>query len=394
MTMHDYRQDYDRRPRRRFLNLRMIIMLVLVAVVLGGVFGYSAVRGYMIKKFMASMGAPPQTVSTMKAEISEWQQQMRAVGSLRAVRGADLSAQVAGIVSAVHFESGAEVQEGALLVELMAADDIAKLNALKASAALARITRDRNLAQFKAQAVSKQQVDADEQNLKSAEAQVAQQEALVNYKSIRAPFAGQLGIRLVDIGQYLSAGTAVVTLQSLDPIFFDFYMPQQALDVLKTGLPVTVETDTYPGITFTGSVLAINPKVDPDTRNVQVRATLSNPEHKLLPGMYANVTLRFGEPQPYVTVPQTAISYNPYGNLVYVVDNQGNDQSGKPKLVATQKFVTLGETRGDQVAILTGIDDGQEIVTNGLNKLRNGIPVVVNNSVQPSNDANPTPPNE
>jgi membrane fusion protein (multidrug efflux system) len=398
MTMHDYRQDrrqdYGRRPRRRFLNLRMIIMLLIVAVVLGSVFGYSAVRNYYMHKFMAAMGVPPQTVSTMKAEISEWQSQLRAVGSLRAVRGADLSAQVGGIVSAVHFESGTEVAEGALLVELMAADDVAKLNALKASAALARITYNRNLAQLKAQAVSKQTVDADEQNLKSAEAQVAQQEALVGYKSIRAPFAGRLGIRQVDIGQYLSPGSPVVTLQSLDPIYFDFFMPQQALDVLQSGLPVTVETDTYPGVTFQGKVTAINPKVDADTRNVQVRASLDNTEGKLLPGMYANVTLRFGNPQPYVTVPQTAISYNPYGNLVYVVANQGNDPSGKPKLVASQKFVTLGETRGDQVAILSGIVDGDEVVTNGLNKLRNGIPVVVNNAVQPTNNPNPNPPNE
>jgi membrane fusion protein (multidrug efflux system) len=395
MTMHDYTQDYGRRPaRRRFLNLRMVLMLILVALVLGGVFGFGTLRNIGMHKFMASAGVPPQTVSTMKAEISEWQPQMRAVGGLRAVRGADLSPQVAGTVSAVHFESGAEVQEGALLVELMAADDIARLNALKASAALARITYNRDLQQFKAQAISKQTLDADEQNLKSAEAQVAQQEALVAYKSIRAPFAGRLGIRQVDIGQYLSPGTAIVTLQELDPIYFDFFMPQQALDVLELGLPVSVETDTYPGVTFDGKVTAINPKVDLDTRNVQVRASLGNPDRKLLPGMYANVTLRFGTPQPYVTLPQTAISYNPYGNLVYVVANQGNDPSGKPKLVATQKFVTLGETRGDQIAILTGISDGEEVVTNGLNKLRNGIPVVVNNAVQPSNDPAPNPPNE
>jgi membrane fusion protein (multidrug efflux system) len=376
------------------MTKRMVIMLIAVAVVLGGLFGFGTFRNIMMHKFMSSAGVPPQTVSTMKAEISEWQPQLRAVGSLRAVRGADLSPQVAGTVSAVHFESGAEVQQGALLVDLMAADDIARLNALKASAALARITYERDRRQFQAQAISKQILDADEQNLKNAEAQVAQQQALVNYKSISAPFAGRLGIRQVDIGQYLSPGTVVVTLQALDPIYFDFFMPQQALDVLEPGLPVSVETDTYPGVTFDGKVTAINPKVDSDTRNVQVRASLGNPDHKLLPGMYANVTLRFGTPQPYVTLPQTAISYNPYGNLVYVVANQGNDPSGKPKLVATQKFVTLGETRGDQIAILTGISDGEEVVTNGLNKLRNGIPVVVNNAVQPSNDPAPNPPNE
>lgn len=376
------------------MTKRMVIMLIAVAVVLGGVFGFGAFRGIMIKKFMSSMGTPPQTVSTIKAGIAEWQSEMRAVGTLRAVRGTDLSAQVEGIVSAIHFDSGNEVEEGALLVELMAADEIAKLNALKASAALARITYERDRRQLQAQAVSKQTVDADEQNLKNAEAQVAQQQAMVEYKSIRAPFAGRLGIRQVDIGQYLSPGTPVVTLQALDPIFFDFLMPQQALDVLQVGQPVALETDTYPGRTFAGSIVAINPKVDPATRNVQVRAQLANPDRKLLPGMYASVNIRFGTPQPYVTVPQTAISYNPYGNLVYVVAEQGKDAKGNPQSVAQQKFVTLGETRGDQVAVLTGIADGDEVVTAGQNKLRNGIPVVVNNSVQPSNDPAPTPPNE
>jgi membrane fusion protein (multidrug efflux system) len=372
----------------------MVIMLIAVAVVLGGVFGFGIFRGVMIKKFMASMGAPAQTVSTIKAEIAEWQPEMRAVGTLRAVRGTDLSAQVAGIVSAIHFESGNEVEAGALLVELEDADEVAKLNALKASAALARITYERDRRQLQAQAVSKQTVDADEQNLKNAEAQVAQQQALVDYNTIRAPFAGRLGIRQVDIGQYLSPGTAVVTLQALDPIFFDFLMPQQALDILQVGQPVALETDTYPGRTFAGSIVAINPKVDPATRNVQVRAQLANPDRKLLPGMYASVNIRFGTPQPYVTVPQTAISYNPYGNLVYIVAEQGKDAKGNPQSVAQQKFVTLGETRGDQVAVLTGLADGQEVVTAGQNKLRNGIPIVVNNSVQPSNDPAPNPPNE
>jgi membrane fusion protein, multidrug efflux system len=376
------------------MTKRMVIMLIAVAVVLGGVFGFGAFRGIMIKKFMASQGAPPQTVSTIKAEIAEWQQEMRAVGTLRAVRGADLSAQTSGIVSAIHFESGNEVQEGALLVELEAADEVAKLNALKASAALAKITYDRDRRQYEARAVSKQTVDADEQNLKSAEAQVAEQQAVVNYKSIRAPFAGRLGIRQVDIGQYLSPGAAVVTLQSLDPIFFDFLMPQQALDVLRVGQPIALETDTYPGRTFTGSITAINPKVDPETRNVMVRASLANPDRVLLPGMYASVNIRFGEPQPYVTVPQTAISYNPYGNLVYVVTEQGKDAKGNPTLTAQQKFVTLGETRGDQVAVMTGIKDGDEVVTAGQNKLRNGSPIIVNNTVQPANNPAPTPPNE
>ena len=376
------------------MTKRMVIMLIGVAVILGGVFGYGTFYNRMVAKFMASRGIPPQTVSTIKADISEWQPEMRAVGTLRAVRGADLSAQVSGIVSEVHFESGSEVAEGALLVKLMDADDVAKLNALKATAALAKITYDRDTQQFKSQTISKQALDTDEQNLRNAEAQVAQQQALVNYKSIKAPFAGQLGIRQVDIGQYLSSGTPVVTLQALDPIYFDFSVPQQALDVLKTGQTVALETDTYPGQTFTGTISAISPKIDPATRNVQVRASLQNTDRKLLPGMYASVNIHYGEAQPYVTLPQTAVAYNPYGTMVYIVDHQGADKDSKQPAIVHQKFITTGDTRGDQVAIMTGVSDGDEVVTAGQNKLNNGSTIIVNNSVQPSNDAAPTPPNQ
>ena len=376
------------------MTKRMVIMLIGVAVILGGVFGYGTFYNRMVAKFMSSRGIPPQTVSTIKADISEWQPEMRAVGTLRAVRGADLSAQVSGIVSEVHFESGREVAEGALLVKLTDADDVAKLNALKATAALAKITYDRDTQQFKSQTISKQALDTDEQNLRNAEAQVAQQQAMVNYKSIKAPFAGQLGIRQVDIGQYLSSGTPVVTLQALDPIYFDFFVPQQALDVLKAGQSVSLETDTYPGEKFTGTISAINPKIDPATRNVQVRASLQNTDRKLLPGMYASVNIHYGEAQPYVTLPQTAVAYNPYGTMVYIVDHQGADKDSKQPAIVHQKFITVGDTRGDQVAIMTGVNDGDEVVTAGQNKLNNGSTIVINNTVQPSNDAAPTPPNQ
>lgn len=376
------------------MTKRLVIMLIAVAVVLGGVFGYHAVVNHFIQQFMASRGIPPQTVSTTTANVSAWQPEMQTVGTLRAVRGVDLSAQVAGIVSEIHFESGDDVSAGALLVKLRDADDVAKLDALKATAALAKITYERDQRQLKAQAISRQTVDADAQNLKNAEAQVAQQEALVSYKSIRAPFAGRLGLRQVDLGQYLSAGTPVVTLQALDPIFFDFAVPQQALEVIRTGQDIVLKTDTYPGTTFTGTIVAINPKVDPDTRNVQVRASLANRDHKLLPGMYASATIETGAPQQHITLPKTAVSYNPYGDIVYVVDRKGTDKSGKPQLIARQKFVTTGDTRGDQVAILSGIAKGDEVVTAGQNKLRNGIPVLINNTVQPSDNPSPNPPNE
>ncbi len=374
------------------LFLRMFIMLAVVGLVMGSIF---VVKGIVvpriIKGVVASLANPAQTVSTTVATVEPWQKQLHAVGSLRAARGADLSSQVAGTVSAVHFESGAEVTEGTLLVELAAQDDIAKLDALKATAALARITYERDQRQLKAQAVSQQVVDTDAQTLKTAEASVAQQQAIVDYKTIRAPFAGKLGIRQIDVGQYLSPGTAIVTLQALDPIYVDFTLPQQALAAVKIGQKVKVAVDTYPGEEFAGSILAINSKVDTATRNIQVRASLGNPDHRLLPGMFAAVSIDVGSPQSYVTLPQTAITYNPFGSTVYLVENKGKGADGKDQLTAQQVFVTPGDTRGDQVAILKGVSQGQTVVTAGQIKLRNGSPLSINNTVQPANDPNPKP---
>ncbi len=373
---------------------RIILMLLLAAVVLGGIFGFEAFKSNAIKKFLAASGNPAQTVSTVEAKLAEWQPRLEAVGSLRAVSGADLSAQVAGIVSAIHFQSGADVKQGTLLLELMAADDIAKLQSLKATAALAKITLERDQKQLAAQAVSQQTVDTDTQTLKSDEAQVAQQQALVDYKSIRAPFSGRLGIRQVDLGQYLAAGTTIVTLQSLDPIYIDFYLPQQALAQIKVGQPVSATVDTYPRTVFPGEIAAVNPKVDPATRNVQARAVLKNPELKLLPGMFATVRVEVGTPESHLTLPQTAITYNSYGSTVYIVEQKGKNAKGEPMLAARQTFVTTGETRGDQVAVLSGLKAGETVVSAGGIKLHNGSPVIVNNSVQPSDNPNPSPADE
>lgn len=376
-------------------TFRMVIMLAIVGVILGAIFAFEGIlRPYFIKKFIAANANPAQTVSTIVAKIEPWQKELQAVGSLRAARGADLSTQVAGTVSAIHFESGAEVAAGTLLVELAAKDDLAKLDALKATAALAKITYERDRRQLKAQAVSQQVVDTDEQNLKADEAQVEQQQAILDYKFIRAPFAGKLGIRQIDVGQYLSPGTLIVTLQALDPIYVDFTLPQQALSELKIGQKAVVTVDTYPGDKFIGKILAINSKVDSATRNVQVRATLGNPDHRLLPGMFASVAIQVGTPQDFVTLPQTAITYNPYGSTVYLVEHKGKDAKGEPELVAQQVFVTTGATRGDQVEILKGVKAGQTVVTAGQIKLRNGSRLRINNSVQPLNNPNPQPADE
>jgi membrane fusion protein (multidrug efflux system) len=215
---------------------------------------------------------------------------------------------------------------------------------------------------------------------------------MVDKKTLRAPFAGRLGVRLVDIGQYINAGTTVVTLQSLDPIYADFFLPQQDLTRVALGEAVTVRIDTFPDQRFTGTITAVNPKVDPATRNVQVRATLKNADRRLLPGMYATIAIVAGKKEHYVTLPQTAVAYNPYGETVYVVDDTGKDPDGKPQPVARQVFVTAGPTRGDQVAILKGVDEGAIIVTAGQLKLRNGLLVAVDNTIRPAADANPSVP--
>ena len=307
------------------MTKRMVIMLVAVGVVFGGIFGFQAFKAAMIKKFMAGMSSPPQTVSATKASVSEWQPQIEAVGSLRAVKGADLSLEVSGVVDSISFNSGDDVAEGAVLLKLRSDDDVAKLESLQATAELNQITYERDQKQFKIQAVSQANLDTDVANLKNAKAQVAQQQAILDKKTLRAPFAGHLGIRAVDLGQYLSAGTVIVTLQALDPIFLDFFVPQQAVDQVRLGQTVAVKIDAYKDQTFAGEISAINPRVDASSRNVQIRATLKNADHKLIPGMYATVDIATGAPQNYVTLPQTAITYNPYGDTVYIVDSKGAD---------------------------------------------------------------------
>jgi membrane fusion protein (multidrug efflux system) len=370
---------------------RMAIMLITTGLIFGAVFGFQAFKAKMIAQAMTALSNPPQTVSTMTATLQEWRPQLEAVGSIRAVNGANLSSQASGIVSAIHFESGADVAENAPLLELSTIDDVAHLEALKATTELSRITYERDSKLVKTNAVSAQTVDTDKWTLKNNEAQVAQQQALIDYKSIKAPFSGRLGIRQVDIGQYLAAGTAIVTLQQLDPVYVDFFLPQQALAQIKVGQRLVGKIDTFPGQEFDGEISAINSLVDAATRNVQVRGTLKNPDHRLLPGMFATVDIDSGLPQRLVTLPQTAIVYNSYGNLVYVIGDKGQDAKGQPQPVARQTFVTTGPTRGDQVALLTGVKEGDVIVTAGQLKLRNDTPVVVNNAVQPSNDVDPKP---
>ncbi len=376
---------------------RLTLMLVLVALLVGGLVAFHVFKGLMIRKFMASAGEPPQTVSTVGVTRSEWVPEYEVVGSLRAVRGVDISPEIAGTVRQVGFHSGDRVKAGQVLLEMVDDAEKAQLAVLEASAALARITMERDRAQYDAKAISKAQLDADTADLQSKEAQVAQQKALLAKKSLQAPFDGRLGITTVNPGQYLNAGDKVVTLQQIAPILVDFNVPQQQAGQLVVGGKVSLQTDAWPGKAFPGAITAVSPLVDASTRNVAVEAKLENPKEILLPGMFGKVHWTYGERQQLLTLPQTAIAYNPYGATVFILkpapkQAAGAAQAGpKVEWVAEQVFVTTGPTRGDQVAILSGLQEGATVVTSGQIKLKTGTPVIVNNTLLPPNEPSPSP---
>lgn len=367
---------------------RMLLMLLAFVVVLSfvGWRKYEGYKGFMAMK--AGMAHMKQTISTTTATVQDWRPQLAAVGSIRAAKGVDISNELAGMVEEIHFNSGGDVKAGTLLVKLRAEDDIAKLASLEASERLAGITLARDKKQLGVQAISRATVDTDSANLQSARAQVQEQKAIVDKKFIRAPFSGHLGIRNVDMGQYLAAGTSIVTLQQLDPVYLDFTLPEQDFAQVKEGQEISVTNDTYPDREFPGKIAAISPKVDLTTRNIQVRAELPNADHALLPGMYATAKISIGKASSYVTLPQTAISYNPYGDTVFIVKSRDGK---KDDLEADQVFVTVGKTRGDQIQILKGVNEGDVVVSSGQLKLQNGASVSVNNAVEPKNNPNPHP---
>lgn len=378
------------------MTKRMLIMvggvLVLIVVLAFG-------KYMQIKKLIASSPKPgAQVVTAVRVQAAEWQPQLSAVGTLAPVRGVDVTTEIAGMVRAVRFKSGDEVKAGQVLFELNADTDVAQLRSLQAAADLAATTLKRDKLQLAAQAISQAQVDADEADLRSKQALVAQQKAAVDKKTIRAPFAGKLGITAINPGQYLNPGDKLVTLQTIDTVYVDFFVPQKQLAGLSIGQKLTLSSDAYPGVAFPAKVTSISPKVDAATRNVQVQATVPNARRQLLPGMFANVALDQGDMKKYLTLPQTAITYNPYGSTVFVLapppadaKDALKDDKGQPYLVAQQVFVTTGATRGDQVAVLTGVKEGQTVVTTGQLKLKNGTPARIDNRVQPANSPNPTP---
>lgn len=422
-------------------NSGIAVWAVLVAIVVALVLVIGGYKAYSVKQMIdgfAAMGEPKSTVSTVKVAYEDWQPTLSAVGSLRAARGVDLAAEVSGLVETVQVRSGEDVKQGELLVQMVMDSDYARLRALQADAELARSVEQRARKQLAAQAISQAQADAEAAKLKSAEAAVAEQNALIRKKAIKAPFPGRLGITTVNPGQYLNPGDKLVTLQQLDPVHVDFTVPQSALAQLRNGLAVTATTDSFPGVQFIGTVTAINPVVDASTRNVKVQATLKNPERKLLPGMFTNVLVATGASQRYLTLPANAVAFNPYGETVFIVVKRGEENTvadnkpedllqsealkkadadlkaaaeaaakpaedakpaapaapAQPVLVARQVFIKTGPSRGDQVAVISGLKEGDEVVTSGQIKLKNDTAVVINNELQPSSNPDPRPVDE
>ncbi|MBV9479240.1 MAG: efflux RND transporter periplasmic adaptor subunit [Acidobacteria bacterium] len=369
---------------------RMVVMLVAV-VLLISTLGFIKYR-QIETAIHASAGfqPPPEAVTTIIAKRQQWPSAMNVIGSIEAVRGVTVSADLPGTVAKINFESGKAVHAGDVLVELDTRQERAQLAALEAQSELARINYGRMQQLAKEGVISQMDYDRSSAEQRQTEANAAEVRATIDRKTLRAPFSGILGIRKVNLGEYLAAGAPIVALQSLNPIYVNFGLPQQNAGQVKIGRRLGVTRDELPGQVFAGEITAVDSVIDETTRNVQVQATLPNPGAKLRPGMFVQVDLALGADHPAITLPASAISYAPYGDSVFVVadlkDAKGNSYRG-----VRQQFVKLGGSRGDQVAIVSGLSPGEEIVSSGVFKLRNGAAVQVNNKVQPSNNPAPKP---
>ena len=369
---------------------RMILMLVLMTVFVAGL-GFLKVRQFqaMAGEF-AAMQPPPEAVTTIVTERDEWPAVLSAIGTVAAVQGVTVSADLPGIVDRIEFDSGRTVQRGDVLVQLDTRQEQAQLAGAEAQLQLARVNFERMQGLVEQDAVSRAEFDAAAAAHKQAEARIREIRATIERKTIRAPFSGVLGIRQVNLGQYLTGGDPVVPLQSLHPVYVNFGVPQQDALEMRPGRSVRITVGELGDTGFTGRITAVDSVVDETTRNVQVQATLANPRGQLRPGMFVQTQVTLGANRPVVALPASAISYAPYGDSVFVVAEMKNPQ-GQPYRGVRQQVVKLGAARGDQIAVLSGLKAGEEVVTSGAFKLRNGAAVQVNNKVQPGNSLSPAP---
>ena len=369
---------------------RMIGMLVVTALIVAGL-GF--VKFKQIQTAMAQNAGfqpPPEAVTTIVTQDEEWPATLSVIGTTAAVQGVTVSADLPGIVERIAFDSGRSVAKGDVLVELDTRQEQAQLVAAEAQRELARLTYERMNDLVKDDAVSRAEFDRAAAEFKQGDARIGEIKATIARKTIRAPFSGILGIRQVNLGQYLAGGDPVVPLQSLNPIYVNFGVPQQDAAQVRVGRTVRLTAENLGDAAFTGRVTAINAVVDEATRNIQVQATLANPGGRLRPGMFVQTQLNLGSSLSVIALPASAINYAPYGDSVFIVSDL-KDPNGKPYRGVRQQVVKLGPGRGDQIAILSGIKPGEEVVTSGVFKLRNGAAVKVNNKVQPSNNPTPKP---
>ena len=368
---------------------RMILMLGAMMILIAGLGLVKLRQVQAMAQQFAAMQPPPEAVTTGVAREQQWSSTLDAIGTVAAVQGVTVSADLPGIVERIAFDSGQPVRQGDVLVELDTRQEVAQLAAAEAQLQLARLTHARMKGLVEQDAVSRAEYDTAAAGDTQAEARVREIKATIQRKTIRAPFAGVLGIRQVNLGQYLSGGAAVVPLQSLNPIYVNFGVPQQHAAEMTRGRRVTVTAGDAGGLQLTGRVSALDAVIDPATRNVQVQATFPNPGGTLRPGMFVQTKVTLGASRSVITVPASAINYAPYGDSVFIVGDMKAPAAASYRGVR-QQVVKLGGARGDQIAVLSGIKPGEEVVTSGVFKLRNGVAVQVNNKVQPGNSATPT----
>ena len=354
---------------------RLVLVLVFLALVFGGVFGWKYLQ--MQKRSAANVGPPPAVVSTRPVTSARWQPALEAIGSITPTRGVVVSAEVPGIVRKIYFDSGQRVDEGELLVELDVEVDRAELDALQADRRLAEITRNRVSQIVSDNLGPRSELDEAQANLDRTEAEIAAKQAMIRKKSIRTPFAGELGIRIINPGQYLAPGDEIVQLVGLDPLYAEYSLPERHLSELRVGQRVSVKVQAYPDSLFEGSIYAISPSIQTASRSVRIRALIENPDRRLRPGMFAEVDTLLDERDRVLTLPERAVTYNPYGESVFLV----NEADGVKTVALTQ--IKTGQVRDGRVEIISGLEEGTEVVSDGHNKLRNGQAISVDNSVDP-----------
>lgn len=372
---------------------KLILTVVGVLLVAGILVGTKLQQFHTMGESAASMAIPPEVVTAAVARNDEWEITLSATGSLVAVQGVTVRAEVPGRIVRITFDSGDGVGTGDPLVELDTSTEAAQLRAAEAAAALAQANLSRTRGLFANKTTSQAELDAADARYKEAAAQAETIRTAIAKRTVRAPFSGRLGMRLVNLGEVLSVGDAIVTLQTLDPIYVDFALPQRWLPALETGTPVRVTVDAAPGEVYQGAINAVSPEVDAVTRNLRVRATIDNRDEKLRAGMFANVEVVQRSRRNVLAIPATAVLFAPYGDSVFVIEGGDEGTPGAAARTITQRFVRLGVQRGDFVAVLEGLEPGEQVVSSGVFKLRTGMQVVVDNSLAPKPELAPRPGN-